>query len=328
MTLAAPTSDALVDVLRSCGTVLLTGPVEPDGDSIGACLSLQRWLAELGCNADVAGEPGYRYTWMPGADRMVPDRDVKPGYEAVVVLDGDRHRLLPNVAGAFESACVRGIIDHHASTKEDGYTHTWIDRNATSTCEMIYDAMRRRGSPIGTDLAATLYAGAIFDTGAFRYSNTTPATHRMAAELIEAGIDHAAICMRVLMERTPRGFQCAGQVFSNAEFLLDGQLAIGVVSNEIQQRLELVSNDLEGIVDALNNVRGVQVACLMIEKPDGKVKLSLRSRGRVDVARVATTLSTAGGGHVKAAGATLVGDVAHATASVRAVVEEALAATR
>ncbi len=318
-------SDALLEALRSCSAVLLTGPVEPDGDSIGACLSLQRWLASLGIAADVAGEPGYRYTWMPGADRMVPDREVQPTYDAVVVMDGDRHRLLPKVGEAFAAARVKAIVDHHASTREDGYTHLWIDRQGTSTCEMIYDAMRRHDATIDVELATTLYAGAIFDTGAFRYSNTTPATHRMAAELLETGVDHSAVCMRVLMERTPRGLHCAGQVFSSAELLLDGQLAFGVVTNEIQQRLQLVSNDLEGIVDALNNIRGAQVACLVIEKPDGKVKLSLRSRGLVDVAAVAMSLSTAGGGHAKAAGATLQGDTNAAREQVTATVAAALA---
>jgi len=295
----------LFDALQECERVLLTGPLEPDGDSVGACLALQLLLHRCGVEVDVCGVPAYRYLWMPGATDMVPDREIHPDYDAVVVLDGDRHRLTSEAAAAFAHARVKGIIDHHASTRSDGYTHPWIDREATSVCEMLYDLAVGRHLKIDHDLGVLLYVGAIFDTGGFRYSNTTPATHRMAARLLEVGIDHAAICARILLEHREPALRVAGLVFSNAELHLDGTLSIGTLCTATADHLHLVPGDLEGLVDSLVYTSGVEVAVLLVERGPRLVKASLRSRGRVDVASVAKTLSPSGGGHTKAAGAVI-----------------------
>lgn len=308
-------ADALLEALLHADPsrpVLLTGPIGPDGDSIGACLALQRVLRARGRRALVAGRPSYRYRWMPGAEAMVPDERLDDDYAAVVVLDGDRHRLTRPAARAFQNAPIRGLVDHHESTRPDGYTHPWIEPTAASTCSMIHDALARWAVPLDRDLAALLYAGLIFDTGGFRYTNTTPQTHRMAAELLATGIPHADICTRVLAERREAGLRLAGDVFTHTRFALDGQLAIGVASLALQEELGLVDGDLEGIVDALVHVVGVEVAVLLVERRGGAVKLSLRSRGRVNVAEVAAALVPSGGGHAKAAGAVLDTDVARA----------------
>lgn len=260
-------------------------------------------LAHHGVRADVAGDPPHRYRWMPGARAMLPDDQLCPPYEAVVVLDGDRHRLTPGATSAFEHAPIRGIIDHHASTREDGYTHTWLAPDATSTTTMLYAALQRWNVPLDRSLATLLYTGLVFDSGGFRYSNTTAATHRVAAHLLEAQIDHVDVCARILAERREAGLRIMGEVFRRTDFLLDGRLAVGEVTREDADRLGLVDGDLEGIVDALLHVVGVEVAALLVERPDDTVKYSLRSRGRIDVARVAAALAPGGGGHAKAAGA-------------------------
>ena len=219
---------ALLEALSGCTRVLLTGPVAPDGDSIGACLALQRLLVRRGVAVDVAGVPAYRYRWMPGALQMLPDSVLEPVYDGVVVLDGDRHRLTPPAATCFQAARVRGIVDHHASTRLDGYTHPWVEHGATSTCEMVFDALVT-DDMLDRELAELLYVGAIFDTGGFCYSNTTATTHRMAARLLEVGIEHAPICTRVLLERRQSGLRLAGAVFGSAEFYAEGALAVGCI---------------------------------------------------------------------------------------------------
>ena len=295
----------LLDSLRQAKRVLLTGPVGPDGDSIGACLGLQRILSHFGIPSDVAGEPGYRYAWMPGADGMIPDEDLSDEYDVVVILDGDRHRLTAKAEAAFSNGSVRGIIDHHASTTPDGYTTSWIEPHATSTCEMLYSVLGDWGVELDKELATLLYVGAIFDTGGFRYSNTKPATHQMAAHLLEVGIDHASICARILMDRGASGIRLAGRIFSECVFYLDGALVVGDLSLELAADLGVLTGDLEGLVDTLVHTRGVEVAVLLIQRGPNTVKYSLRSRGRVGVAAVAKSLSDAGGGHRKAAGASI-----------------------
>ncbi len=303
---------ALFQALLDAERVLLTGPVEADGDSLGACLALQRVLRRHGVLVDVAGTPAFRYRWMPEIDELLADDRVFAQYDAVVVLDGDRHRMAPRVTAAFAAARVCGIIDHHASTRTDGYTHPWVDPAATSTTEMLYGFFLERGEAIDHDVAALLYAGAIFDTGAFRYSNTTPATHHMAADLMRHRIDHSGICTRVLMERTPGGLRCAGHIFSETRFHFDGQVAVSRISLADRERFGILPGDLEGVVDALVHVHGVEVAALLIQRQPDLTKASLRSRGQVNVGAVAQKLSSAGGGHAKAAGASLAGSFASA----------------
>ncbi len=302
----------MLRALVACERVLLTGPVAPDGDSIGACLAIQEVLRCRGVRADVAGTASYRYDWMPTADGMVPDGEIEPVYDGVVVLDGDRHRLTAPVRVAFDAATLKGIIDHHASTEASGYTHCWLEPGAASTCEMIYRALGVWNVPLTRTMAQFLYTGAIFDTGGFRYSNTTPDTHRMAAELVGAGVGHAAICTRVLMERRVSGLRLAGHVYSNATFHLEGELAIGYATLDLKSRFQLVDGDLEGVVDQLVHICGVEVAVLLVERGPRNIKYSLRSRGLVNVAHVAGEIAPTGGGHAKASGASINGTVEEA----------------
>ena len=312
--------------------VLLTGPMDPDGDSIGACLALQRGLrAVTDADVQVAGEPGKRYAWVPGADAMVGDAALEAmgsaegslpvdaegslsvdaegstPWDLVVVLDGDRHRLVAGADTAFQTASARGIVDHHRSTTEEGYDVALVDPTAASTCELVYGVLQAWGVPLDADLAALLYTGVVFDTGGFRHSNASPETHRFAAVLLEQGIDHAAIALRVLAERGHAGFRLLGDVIGRTRFFANSQVAIASVPQRVMQRLDAVNEDIEGIVDTLLVTRGVETACLLVEKPDGRVKLSLRSRSRVDVAALAAGLAPGGGCHARAAGVMLAG---------------------
>jgi bifunctional oligoribonuclease and PAP phosphatase NrnA len=317
-------ADVIFDVLTHSGRVLLTGPTAPDGDSIGACLALQRVLRERGVDAVVAGSPPLRYRWLVGADQMVPDDAVADDFTAVVVLDGDRHRLSRPITDRFERAPVRGIIDHHASTRPDGYTHVWLDPRSESACGMLLRAFRRWGVPIDAALADLLYTGIVFDTGGFRHSNTLPETHVLAAELVATGIDHAAIAIRTLFERTPAGLRAMGQILADADQVLEGRLCIGRAPITLQRELALVEGDLEGVVDALVNTVGTEVAALLIERDDGTVKYSLRSRGDLDVAKVAQQLHPTGGGHPRASGASIRGSIAVAEQALLDVLGPAL----
>lgn len=307
--------------------ILLTGPAAPDGDSLGACLALQHVLRRNGADqCYVAGTTTYRYTWMPGVDTLLTDEAVAArDWDAVVVMDGDRHRLTSSVEQAFARSRIRGIVDHHASTADDGYTHFWVSPTIGSTCEMVYEALTSWGEPLDRTLAECLYTGLIFDTGGFRYSNTRPSSHEMAAELLRLGIDPHAICMRVLMDRNDSGLRLAGDVYRRARFFHDGALCLGTVTLAHQAEFGMVEGDLEGIVESLVQVTGVQVGVLVIEHPEGWVKLSLRSRDAVDVAAVARQIHPSGGGHTKAAGVRSRATVADVTTRVIHAVAAAIA---
>ena len=306
-------AESLAGAARAARAILLTGPTGPDGDSIGACLALARGLRHVsGARIDVAGTASYRYEWMPGARDMVPDEQVQPDYDLVVVLDGDAGRLEPTIAAAFAAATTTGLVDHHRSTGTDGYDIFLVDHDAASTCDFVYDLLQAWHVPIDREIAQSVYAGMVYDTGGFRHSNTTPSTHRRAAELLSYDIGHPAISTRILVERSKAGLTLLGEVVRDARFYAGDQLVVGVASHALSQRLGAGVGDLEGIVDMLVYVTGVELACLFIERGPAQVKLSLRSRERVDVAALARALAHSGGGHARASGAMLDESLAHA----------------
>lgn len=313
----------LVDALRGTGDVLLTGPIGPDGDSLGGCLALQRVLSRLGVRSTVSGEAGYRYAWMPGADRLLSDDEVaRSPWDAVVVVDGDRHRLPKAASRAFERASVRGIVDHHRSTHNDGYTHYWVEPERSSACEMLYRAFVGHRHPIDADTASLLYAGLIFDTGGFRYSNTTEDVFSMAADLVRCGAAPQPITTSVLTDRQFTALSAAAIVYGRAVRFGDDRAVLSHIG--FAEQSTLADGDLEGLVESLVQVRGTEVGVLGIQQSPDRMKLSLRSREWVDVAAIARQLHPSGGGHARAAGVVVEGDWAGVQGQLRTLVQAAL----
>ena len=322
-------SSGLRRLVESATRVLLTGPEDPDGDSFGACLALQRAIRSLtDARVDVAGVAGFRYAWLPGAAEMVPDQAIAGPYDLAIVLDGDRHRLSPPVARAFHRAATTAIVDHHDTTSAQGYTLALIDREAESTCGMVLGLMDAWGLPLDHAFAEQLYVGVIFDTGGFRYSNTSAATHRVAARLLDQGIDHSAIAIRVLMEQRRAGMLLRARVLDTATFHADGAVVLGCVTQGVARQLGATRLDIEGIVDPMVYVQGCEVAVLLVERGPAEIKLSLRSRGLVNVAEIARALNPSGGGHQKAAGVLVEAPLAEVRERVIRELEAAVEQTR
>lgn len=299
---------ALREALTGAKTVLLTGPMDPDGDSIGACLALARATATFSeATVHVAGELNYRYSWIPDAERLKTDEELDDAYDMVVVMDGDRGRLTPRVTALFEAANTTALVDHHQSSSEEGYDIVLLNPTSPSTCEMVHRVFEQWSVGLDAAMATHLYTGIIFDTGGFKHENTRPGTHRLAAELLEHGVKPAPVHAKVLHERTEAGLRLLGEVLGAAKFYASGQIVVGVMTREAMLRLGIQSGDAEGIVDALLNTMGVEVAVLAKETSDS-VKLSFRSKTRVNVAAIARDFA-GGGGHVRAAGARFSGSL-------------------
>ena len=316
----------LRNLVSQADTILLTGPSDLDGDSVGSCLALARILATIThARVDVAGSAGRRYAFLPGVESMVPDDLITGPYDVAVVLDGDRRRLAVPVGRAFEAARHQVIIDHHYSSTRDGYTVALIDPQAASTCEIVYRLLEEWALPLDRELATLLYTGVIYDTGGFRHSNTTPATHTLAARLLQTGLDHTTVNARTLAERSPQAIRLLGRVLLEASFSSDGAVVVGAIPLALATQLDTTSTDCEGIVDFLVYTEGVEVAVLLQERLPDVVKLSLRSRGKVNVAALARSLHPSGGGHARAAGVVLQESIATLQVRMPAVLEQAVA---
>jgi phosphoesterase RecJ-like protein len=320
--------ERLREAFRSARRVLLTGPVDVDGDSVGACLALARLAEALGaCRVDVAGLPGGRYADLPGADRMIDPARVTGPYDLAVVLDGDRRRLAPGVHDAWTASPFRAVIDHHQSTTRDGYELALIDKDAGSTCQMVEELRRAWDLPMDLAFARLLYVGIVYDTGGFCHANTTSDTFRLAADLLEHGVDHSTIVVRTIWERRRQGAALLGRVLEGATWHADGRLVVGTIPVELMEDIGAVFMDLDRIVDVLLYVEGVQVAVLAVERRRGagrEVKLSLRSRGEVDVCAMAYRLDENGGGHRRAAGVVLPGRLCDVVGGLVPVLEDAV----
>jgi phosphoesterase RecJ-like protein len=304
-------AEALLELARSSGRVLLTGPRDVDGDSLGACLALARVLERLTrAEVVVAAEVGWRYADLPGIDSCVPDARVQGSFDLAVVLDGDRRRLSDPIAPIFARASHQAVIDHHRSTTGQGYDLALVDAHSASTAELVLKVLRAWSTPLDADLARLLLTGIAFDTGGFRHTNTSPQTLRLAAELVEAGADYSAVVVRTACERRGAGLLLLGHALHGARFHFDERLVVAVVRRDKLAEVGAQAGDLDFIVDQLLYVQGVDVAILAVERgshADPRLKLSLRSRGGTDVCAIAATLAPGGGGHERAAGVVLRG---------------------
>ena len=299
-------------ICRQAGSILLTGPESLDGDSIGACLALRGMIAEK-CTAtiDVCGIPTHQYTHLSNIDQWKPNNNLLDQYDVAIVVDGDRFRLAPNVEEAFNASSVTVLIDHHKSTDTTSYTLSWLNGTAVSTCSMIYALAEAWDSTISVDIAEALYVGILFDTGGFQHSNTNAETLRLAATLMECGFDANRTYIKVVKEKRLRGWKLQSALFQNSQLLADGSIHIGWIAHETMELLGCDDGDVEGLVNDLRCTTNVDFAALIVGRPNGTHKVSLRSnphfRGHngIDCALLAKTLSVHGGGHTRAAGARL-----------------------
>ncbi len=315
---------ALTRAFAEATSVVLTGPLDLDGDAVGSMLALDKALSIRWPNLPVrllADErvPS-RYHFLPGAKtRFEVASDVEVDTKAfALVLDGDPDRL-GSATPHFRGAARRGQIDHHKTSDPLAVDVPFIDPAAASTTELVLSLCDHWGVPLDLDLATNIYAGLVFDTHIFRYRLTRPPTLRAAARLMETGIDHAMIVERVLLDQPLHKVRLRARILEGLKIELGGRLAWAKLTTA-----EMRGAETGGLVDDLVFIEGVEVGVLLMEKGAHRVKLSLRSRGGVDCALVAQSLNEQGGGHARAAGASVEGSIDEVLARVLSAVRSRL----
>ncbi|SNS07387.1 phosphoesterase RecJ domain-containing protein [Geodermatophilus pulveris] len=315
MTLSPPRSaqpaDRAVAVLDEAAgaraTVVLSGHVQPDADALGSTLALAEGLRRRGARV-LATFPGpftlpSSLAWLPGAAALVPSSAVPASPDVFVSCDAASPGRLGELAALLDDAGTSVVVDHHASNGGFGDVRL-VDPAAPATAVLVADLLDGLGVTLDERLATCLYAGLAADTGSFRFGSTRPDTHLLAARLLSAGIDHAAISQR-LFDTAPFGWlrllsAAAGRA------VLEPDVGAGLVwtwSTTAEAAAHgLPGEQLEALVDVVRSTREADVACVLKGQDDGSWSVSLRSRGATDVARVAMALG--GGGHRAAAGYT------------------------
>jgi len=310
---------------KPSGPVLCLGHVHPDGDVLGTLLGLGLALGAAGSSVTFAGPhpvPGV-LSFLPGSDRWQVWTTAPGHFDVIVMTDcpnSDRSEGL--LEGARGPASRVLNIDHHPDNRRYG-TIDWIDPSAAATGEMVFDLVRALGLTITPAVALNLFTAIHTDTGSFRYSNTTPRTFRIAAELTAAGADPALVSDRLYQQRARDSLVQLGSVLRRVEVSPDGQVAWLTVPRDFVSREFVESEDL---VSYPRSVGRVKVALLLREEAPGTIKVSLRGKGDVPVNEIAHRFG--GGGHENAAGCTLSGTLEEATAALLQAVRESMGTAR
>jgi phosphoesterase RecJ-like protein len=240
-----------------------------------------------------------RYSFLKHSERILTlsqwdALSVKPKLDLGITCDGGVERT-GEIESLFGPEMKTVLVDHHAVGSSRSYDCNLLDLQVSSTCELVYLLTEHFEVPLTPSLAEALYIGMVFDTGFFKHSITTPKTHHVAARLISTGIDFSKISDRAILERS-----------WEAQLLLKALL----------ENIESFAADQEGMINQLYYTESASVVVLITERDDGKCKISFRSKGQVNVAELARRLNPDGGGHVRAAGCMMPGNVAQVQAQI------------
>jgi len=309
----------ITEVIRTSRRFLITSHVRLDGDAIGSELALYLMLRDMGKEASVYNRDAtpQMYRFLPASDAIMNSLDAGEAFDAVFILDCSEIDRMGEEAPRV--GAIRNIIniDHHISNGSFGDL-SLLDPAASSTGEIVYRLMRELGVNITKDVAINLYTAILTDTGAFRYSNTGRKTFRIAGELVAKGADPWLISQRIYENNPAQKMKLLAKALDTMTFFQDRKIAVIHVTKKMLEEAGALWEYTEGFVEFPRSIAGVEVAAFISEIGDRFFKVSLRSRGSVDVEKIAAAFG--GGGHHSAAACRITGDLE----SVKATLVEAV----
>jgi phosphoesterase RecJ-like protein len=315
---------AILAVLHRGTRFLVCSHARPDGDAVGSMLACGMLLQQMGKQADLVtvDHVPAQYRGLPGAGSIRAVPCPAGPYDAVILLECDS---LDRAGLDFSG--LRGLeqfflinIDHHVS----GHAYAninWIDHEAASVGEMVYQLTKAAGAALTPEMAACLYTTVLTDTGGFCYGSVRASTFAWARELVLAGADPISLAQEVCFSTPLSKMLLLGAALANLRY--EGPLAWLWVTHDEMARTGAIEDDCEGIVNFALGILGIEAAVFLRELPDTRIRMSLRSKGSLSVAHIAERLG--GGGHQNAAGCTLDGPLDRALDEILAQFRSALA---
>ena len=292
----------ITEEVRNAGSIAVSGHIRPDGDCVGSVMGLYLYLkkelpeAEIDVYLEKPAEIFDCISHIEDIKSEFNNVDTGKIYDVFIVLDCADDRL-GEVRALYEKARKKINIDHHISNPGCGDVRI-VEPERSSTAELLYDLMDP--AVVDEEIARALYIGIIHDTGVLRYSNTAPHTLQVVSELIKFGFDFSKIIDDTFYEKTYVQTQIMGRAILESVRFMHDKCIVSMVSRRMMDFYQVTPQDLDGIVNQLLAVKGVECAIFMYEIRTLEYKISMRSKGRVDVAGVAMRFG--GGGHVRAAG--------------------------
>jgi bifunctional oligoribonuclease and PAP phosphatase NrnA len=318
---------AVLARLRAARSVMLTTHLNADGDGSGSEAALAAWLEAQGVHATIVNPTPFPASlrFLLHRDDVVADLGSDAAAAALrsadlfLVLDtSEANRIAPLMDYLEPERTI--VVDHHPPGPSVVGTLNVQETGAAATGELVFDLLTLAGGAWPEAAALGIYVAIVSDTGSFRFSNTTPRTHAIAADLLRRGVDPEMVFERLFGTFPLRRMELLREAL--ATLRVEPGLSWMLVPHAVAERLGVSSEDFEGLIDHARSVEGTRIALLFREMQDGETKVSLRSNGQADVNRIARAFG--GGGHVKAAGASVPAAPAEAVPAVLAKAREAL----
>ena len=314
----------IYEEVKNAKTIGISGHIRPDGDCIGSCMGLYLYLKKACPDAQIQvmlEKPADIFSCISCIEEIHSDfKPITEEFDVFIALDSEKSRI-GEAEKFFDRAGKRINIDHHISNANGSGDVNYVVPSASSASELVYDVIEDKNG-LDADIAKALYIGIIHDTGVFQYSNTSPKTLRIAAELVAYGFDFSEIIDKTFYEKTYVQNQILGRALLESILFMDGKCIVSMIDKKTMAFYNADSHDLEGIVSQLRSTRGVECAIFMYQTGTLEYKVSLRSNGGVDVAKVASFFG--GGGHVRAAGVTMRGTFHDIVNNLSAQIEKQL----
>ena len=312
----------LEEKLLSAKKVAITGHVNPDGDCIGSVLAIYNYISTVYPQIKLSAyleEFSDKFMFLKNSENIKQSVEEDEEFDLLICVDSADIQRLGFSEVLLQKSKESINIDHHV-TNTKFTDETCLEADASSTAEVIYTLLNKE--KIDKAVAECLYTGMVHDTGVFRYSCTSPKTMRIAADLMEKGIDYTTIVDESFYEKSYLQNQILGRTLLESILILDGKCIFSYVNRKMMNFYEVTKKDLDGIIEQLRQTRGVEVAIFLYEVETQKYKVSLRSKTKVDVSKIAAFFG--GGGHVRAAGCTMDGTVHDIVNNISMHIEQAL----
>ncbi|MEO6712190.1 MAG: bifunctional oligoribonuclease/PAP phosphatase NrnA [Mycobacteriales bacterium] len=314
-----------VRLLWEADDVALLCHVGPDGDALGSLLAAGIALRSMGKR--VVGSWGGEllvvppmYSFLPGLDLLCEPADFPVDPPLLVTFDTGSVDRLGTLSPIIDKAGAVVMIDHHASNTLFGTVNV-LAPSAAATAEIVYHLVRALGVTLDVDIAACLYTGLTTDTGSFKFAATSPEVHEIAADLLRTGLRHDLISRQIWDTNRLPYIELLGELLGRATFEPESQLIWTHVSSDDLASSGVLMEEIEGVIDVIRTADEAETAVICKQETDGSYKVSMRSKGAIDVGAICVAFG--GGGHRYAAGFTSFDNVPETMARVRAAIDAA-----
>lgn len=289
-------------ILKTEDNFLIVSHVNPDGDAIGSLLGLHVALVEMKKRAwpMCADRLPQIYDFLPGRDALISDPEtIRPAPDWIVAVDTAEENRISGDVARFSGHAKLINIDHHRTNPGFGDLN-FVEPTATSSAEIIFRILTEMNHPLSSWVGKCLYTGLITDTGCFRFSGVDSRTLEVGSRLLAPGFDSYEVTRHLFEEQPLSRLQLERLMLERIEILLGGALSVSILYAEDFVRVNADNTETENLVDRLREIRGVEVGVLITQMSERITRVSLRSKGKLDVAAIAAELG--GGGHKAAAG--------------------------